>query len=168
MSFASKYITNVHCNSETYECDVYGFCFWNTNTIRLMIKRNSNFLHLKKWIESYIGSGLMSQSTYQNPIYLENSQCKFYPLKVRDDEDVEYIFFSHEHSGWISIELYITLVLCYIYGASSSLTQKRWKSWKNPTPKNKIKFIDKTQWVLFLQEGCPSKGPEAEELCPSW
>jgi hypothetical protein len=109
MSSSSKYSINVHCNGETYEFELYGFCFRNTDTIRLTIKRNSNFLHLKKQIESCIGSGLVSQITYQNPIYFESSKCKFYSLKVRDDEDVEYMFVSHEHSGCNSIELYITL-----------------------------------------------------------
>lgn len=27
MSYAPKYIINAHCNSETYECDVYGLVF---------------------------------------------------------------------------------------------------------------------------------------------
>lgn len=33
MSFAPKYIINAHCNDNTYECDVYGFIFRNTDVI---------------------------------------------------------------------------------------------------------------------------------------
>ena len=59
--------------------------------------------------------------TYQNPIFFENVQCKFFPLKVRDDEDVEYMFVSQEHSGCNCIELYITLQPC-IPSQQSQLT----------------------------------------------
>ena len=45
----------------------------------------------------------MSQITYHNPTYFENNQCIFYMLKVRDNEDVEYMFVIN------SIELDITL-----------------------------------------------------------
>lgn len=109
MSPAPKYIINAYCNCETYDADVYEFSFRNTETVLLTIKRNSKFLHLKKRIETYLGSCSVSQITYQNPIYFENNQLKFYPLKVRDDEDAEYMFVSHKHYGFNSIELCITL-----------------------------------------------------------
>ena len=46
-----------------------------------------------------------------------------FPLKVRDDEDVENMFLSHEHSGMDCIELYITLQPC-IPSQQSQLTDQ--------------------------------------------
>lgn len=41
--------------------------------------------------------------------FFQNNYVKVYPLKVRDNEDVEHMFVSHEHSSFNYIELYTLL-----------------------------------------------------------
>lgn len=71
--------------------------------------------------------GLFSQIIYKNPVF-QNSQVKYFQHKVRDDEDVQSMFESHEHYGFDYIELYILLSQpqqSQIFGESQLLDQSQ-------------------------------------------
>ena len=125
------------------------------------MKRNATFLHFKKRIQSFIASGIVSKMTYQNPIFFENGQCKFFPLKIRGDEDVESMFLSHEHSGMDCIELYITLQPC-IPSQQSQLTDQdaagedaaddaQWSDELNPEAEVEVDVVDEEEEETEIQ-----------------
>lgn len=109
MSARSNYIVNAHINGDTYVYDISGFGFRHTDVTQFTVSKKSSFLHFKERIESKIMSGPVSQIIYKNPIFLKSRQVKYFQHKVRDNEDVQSMFESHEHSGFDYIELYILL-----------------------------------------------------------
>ena len=52
MSSSSQYKVKAHVNGETYECDMSGFLFRNTDCTRFCLNRGADFSYLKKKIES--------------------------------------------------------------------------------------------------------------------
>lgn len=62
------YVVNAHYNGETYVTEELGFLFRDTHHVSFSIKRNASLLHLKRRIEKYLGSLLVSRITYKNPV----------------------------------------------------------------------------------------------------
>ncbi|CAK8530304.1 unnamed protein product [Lathyrus sativus] len=109
MPRTTNYIVHAHSNGETYISEDSGFGFQNTDVTRLTMSRKSNFLHFKERIESKILSGPISQFFYRSPVFFDNNQVKYFQEKIQDDNNVDQMFDSHEHSGFDYIEVYLLL-----------------------------------------------------------
>ncbi|CAK8534379.1 unnamed protein product [Lathyrus sativus] len=109
MSRTTNYIVHAHFNGDTYISEDSGFGFQNTDVTRLTVSRKSIFLHFKKRIESKILSGPISQIIYRSFVFFDNNQIKYFQEKIQDDNEVDQMFDSHEHSGFDYIEVYLLL-----------------------------------------------------------
>jgi hypothetical protein len=98
---------SAHVDGEIFDHQLFGFCFRDTQVTRFTINRRSNFSHLKQRIEKKLQSNNVGQIIYKNPVCFADNQVKFYQRKIRDDDDVQHMFGSHEQSGYNDIELYI-------------------------------------------------------------
>ncbi|CAK8533554.1 unnamed protein product [Lathyrus sativus] len=128
MSRTTNYIIHDHFNGYTYFSESSGFGFQNTGVTRLTMSRKSKFLHFKERIESKILSGPISQIIYRSLVFFENSQVKYFQQNIQDNNDVQQMFDSHEHSGFDYIERY--LLLCQtqqsqMFGESQVIDQSQ-------------------------------------------
>ncbi|CAK8571481.1 unnamed protein product [Lathyrus sativus] len=109
MSRTPNYIVHAHYDGETFISENSGFGFQNTDLTRLTMSRKANFVHFKERIQSKILSGQISQIIYRSPVFFDNNQVKYFQEKIQDNNDVDQMFDSHEHSGFDYIEVYLLL-----------------------------------------------------------
>src|ERR1051325_3151181 len=107
MSSVPQYIITVNFNGETYNSEVSGFLFRNTENIQFCLNSNANFSYFKKRLENKLRRGPTSNIFYQHPVFTGENQVTFYQVAVEDDEDLQNMFCNHEYSGYDSIELYV-------------------------------------------------------------
>ncbi|CAI8588941.1 unnamed protein product [Vicia faba] len=88
-----------------------GIIFKNTDICRFKLSRNAKFEYLRERIQTRMRSGAVSQIIYRNAVNFSVNQVKYVPLKIRDDDDVETMFYNHELSGLHAIDLYIKFQL---------------------------------------------------------
>src|ERR1051325_2377658 len=107
MSFVPQYIITVNFNGDTYNSEVAGFLFRNTENIQFCLNSNANFSYFKKRLKTKLRRGPTSHIFYQHPVFTGENQVTFYQVHVEDDEDLQNMFCNHEYSAYDSIELYV-------------------------------------------------------------
>ena len=107
MSSVPQYVITVNFNGETYNSEVSGFLFRNTENFQFCLNSNANFSYFKKRLENKLRRGPTSNIFYQHPVFTGENQVTFYQVAVEDDEDLQNMFCNHEYSGYDSIQLYV-------------------------------------------------------------
>ncbi|CAI8604150.1 unnamed protein product [Vicia faba] len=111
MSQIPQYIVDAHYSGEILISDEMGIIFENIDIRQFKLSRNAKFEYLRERIQTRMQSGAVSQIIYRNAINFGVNQVKYVPLKIRDDDDVEMMFYNHELSGLHAIDLYIKFQL---------------------------------------------------------